>query len=238
MSAATGTKVGGMKLGAEPKKIAILAVLLAVAVGMFFYNSQSGGGETNPSVAETHAPVAAASPAAVTPHGRVRTTRRLSAARDRGVLRIQPVDPRNGDVDPTLRMDLLARLQSVQPIEGGRSLFELGPAPSAIAGLPSGVQKIVPKPPTPPISTHPPTPATPVFNIPLKFYGFDKPKGKATGSRGFFLDGDNILVASEGDLLKQRYLVVELTPNSAKLEDTQMKKGQTLPLVPEARNDY
>jgi hypothetical protein len=52
--------------------------------------------------------------------------------------------------------------------------------------------------------------------------------------RGFFMEGDNILVAIEGQLIQQRYLVVQLTPKTAKLEDTQLKLGQTLQLVPEA----
>jgi len=129
----------------------------------------------------------------------------------------------------------LARLQSVQPAEGGRSLFELGPAPAAANPIPA--VKIVPNPLLGMNAIHPGGAVQQAFSIPLKFYGFEKLKNKMSGNRGFFLDGDNILVASEGDLLKQRYLVVELTPSGAKLEDTQLKKGQTLPLVPEARNE-
>lgn len=236
MSVASQPKAAGVKLGAEPKKIAILATLLAVAVGIFFYNSQSGGSDAN-SVVQPHAPTVAPPPGAATSRSRDRTMRRTNAARDRGVLRIQPIDPRNGDIDPTLRLDLLARLQSVQPIEGGRSLFELGPAASAASAKPLPVVTIVPKPQTGVNGSHPGGSMQPAFSIPLKFYGFEKPGGNAAGNRGFFLDGDNILVASEGDLLKQKYLVVELTPSSAKLEDTQLKKGQTLPLVPEAQNE-
>ena len=43
-----------------------------------------------------------------------------------------------------------------------------------------------------------------------------------------------MLMASEGQMLKQRYLVVELGPNTAKMEDIQMKQGQTLPVMPAA----
>lgn len=232
-TASARTKVAGMKLGAEPKKIAILAVLLVVAIGMFVYNSSSGGGE-NSAVPQTHSSVAT-TPITPAAHARDRATRRSNSVRDRGALRIQPVDPRNGDVDPTLRLDLLARLQSVQPIEGGRSLFELGPAAASNTPLPA--VKIVPKPVSGMNAIHPTVAAPPAFSIPLKFYGFERLKNKLSGNRGFFLDGDNILVASEGDLLKQRYLVVELTPGGAKLEDTQLKKGSVLPLVPEARNE-
>jgi hypothetical protein len=236
MSTASETKVGGMKLGAEPKKVAILVALLAGAIGMFIYNSQSGGGESSsPEQVHTAAPPVSSAPVGA-PRARAHPARRSVSARERATLRIQTVDPRNGDVDPTLRLDLLSRLHSIQPLEGGRSLFEMGPAPVTAPKLPPPVQ-IIPKPLPAPVTTNPAA-AEPAVNIPLKFYGFVRPKDKTGSNRGFFLDGDNILVASEGELLKQRYLVVELTPGSAKLEDTQLKKGQTLPLVPEARNEF
>jgi hypothetical protein len=86
-----------------------------------------------------------------------------------------------------------------------------------------------------PVPPQPPPPAgPPPVNIPLKYYGFVKPMETGEVNRGFFLDGDNVLVASEGQVLKQRYLVVELGPNTAKMEDTQMKEGQSLPVVPAA----
>jgi hypothetical protein len=50
-----------------------------------------------------------------------------------------------------------------------------------------------------------------------------------------FLDGDNILMGGEGDVLEKRYLIVALTPNSARLEDTQMKQGQDVPVTPAAQ---
>jgi hypothetical protein len=83
----------------------------------------------------------------------------------------------------------------------------------------------------------PPQPAAPPpFSIPLKYYGFAKPSGKAPdGNRGLFLDGDNILMGGEGDVLEKRYLIVALTPNSARLEDTQMKQGQDVPVTPAAQ---
>ena len=72
------------------------------------------------------------------------------------------------------------------------------------------------------------------LNIPLKYYGFVKSASNDEPNRGFFLEGDNVLVGSEGDTLDHRYLVVELNANGAKLEDTQMKQGATLAVVPEA----
>jgi hypothetical protein len=81
----------------------------------------------------------------------------------------------------------------------------------------------------------PAAPVLPPFSIPLKYYGFAKSKGRSTdGSRGLFLDGDNILIGSEGDMLEKRFLIVALTPNTARLEDTQAKQGQELQVTPEA----
>jgi hypothetical protein len=97
------------------------------------------------------------------------------------------------------------------------------------------VPPIIPKPF--PIASGP-APMTnlglPTVHIPLKYYGFARSATKSEGSRGFFMDGDNILVATEGDVLEQRYLIVALTPNTAKVEDIQVKQGQDLQVTPEA----
>jgi hypothetical protein len=77
-------------------------------------------------------------------------------------------------------------------------------------------------------------PAEVVANIPLKYYGFVKAGPNTQSNAGLFLDGDNIVVGTEGELLMRRYLVVTLGPTSARLEDTQIKKGQTLPVIPAA----
>ncbi len=89
--------------------------------------------------------------------------------------------------------------------------------------------------PKPLPSAAPIMPAGPApLNIPLKFYGFVKPTDKQEASRGFFMDGDNVLVAAEGQVLKQRYRVMELTAKTARLEDIQLKQDETLQVVPEA----
>jgi hypothetical protein len=229
MSAAAQTRIFGIRVGVDPK--ILVGGLIVLAAILFWYNSR-GDEETNAPAAARVTTTAPPAPAV-----RARTTRRPAARlADRGTLRLRPVDPTRGDVDPTLRLDLLARLQTVPELTGGRNLFELGPAPltpeqkAAIANAP----KITPGPLHPPVVA-PVTPSVPVVDIPLKYYGFVKPGDKKQTNRGFFLDGENILVASEGDVVKQRYLVVELTPNSARMEDVNLKQGQTLPVVPVAQ---
>ena len=141
------------------------------------------------------------------------------------------------NIDPTLRLDLLAKLKNVKVEGGGRSLFDLGPAPAAVPAqkepekiavvhLPIGPEPKPTPPPPPPPPTAPP--------VPLKFYGFVN-QTKAGVKRAFFLDGEDIIVASEGQLIKSRYKIVRIGVNSAVVEDTQFKTNnqQTLPLVEE-----
>jgi hypothetical protein len=165
-----------------------------------------------------------------------RTQRRGLPSADRGVLRIRAVDASDGRIDPTLRMDLLARLQTLDPPGPGRSLFEIGAAsPAAESAKIAG--PIVPvKNPEPVASSQPvnAAPPPPTINIPLRYYGFVNPANKQEAARGLFMDGDDVLVAKEGDQLKGKYLVVALNPNHARLEDMSARQGQILPVAPEA----
>jgi hypothetical protein len=52
--------------------------------------------------------------------------------------------------------------------------------------------------------------------------------------RAFFLDGDDIFVAAEGELIKKRYKVVRIGVTSVEVEDTQFNHTQMLPLAEEA----
>ncbi len=225
MSAATQTRIFGIRLGIDPK--ILIGVLVAIAGLLYWYNTRSDDEASAPATTHTES---AAAPVAAPRHVQ---PARNSVANDRGTLRVRAVDATRGDVDPTLRLDLLARLHSVEPFTSGRSLFESGPGAQAASLTKIPGPTIVPKPLPAGLQASTPT-AAPAFTIPLKYYGFVKPTAKGESSRGFFLDGDDVLVASEGELLKQRYLVVSLTPTSVRLEDVQLKQGQTLQVVPEA----
>jgi hypothetical protein len=231
MSAAaqTKTKIFGLRIGVDPKLIVI--GLLAMA-GVIFWRNFRGGEEEGAPPGRTDAPAAVAVRTGTEPSAR----RVLADSKSRGVLAIRRIDPTRGDIDPTLRLDLLARLQKIEPGSSGRNVFELGPAPQVMAAMAQGIRGPVVQP-RPIVAIHPAgpvAPAQPVVNIPLKYYGFVKPADRTSPNRGFFLDGDNVLVAAEGDLLDHQYLVVELTPNSARMEDTRLKKGQVLSIAPEA----
>jgi hypothetical protein len=133
-------------------------------------------------------------------------------------------------VDPTLRLDILAKLNSVT-IEGShRSVFEFGQPPAP----PPTKEELNKKPPVPdpmlaarpPAAPPGPPPPPP---IPLKFFGYVSP-ASAGSKRAFFLEGDDVHVVNEGDLVKRRYKIVRIGVNSVVVEDTQFKNQQTLPL--------
>lgn len=249
-----------MKLGAEPKKVAILAVLLVIAMVSLWMNVFS---EDTPAAnparrsTATPAPVAttpgAAKPAAVPSNatlapatargGLVRGTR--GGSTDQRLSEFRPVfkSERRGEaldptkVDPTLRTDLLAKLQEVRMQGVGRNLFQFGQAPPP------------PKPPEPKIIPKPvevagpvgpdgqPVPAQPVKPppppIPLRYYGFAEPRVPGD-KRAFFMEGEEIRIAGEGEMIKQRFRVVQIGPKSAVVEDTQFDNRQTLTIQPES----
>ena len=144
------------------------------------------------------------------------------------------IDPTK--VDPTLRLDLLAKVQNV-PLEGGeRNIFQFGQAPAPpkpVTPLPKEDKIAINKPPpTPSPPAVPPGPPPPP-PINLKYYGFTNVRGE-NRKKAFFLDGDDILMGWEGETIKSRYKVVHVGVNSVEVEDLQFKNKQTLPLEAEA----
>jgi hypothetical protein len=229
MSAATQTRIFGIRLGIDPK---ILVVgLLAIAAVIFWFNTR--GGYEGPTARVMNTEQASPIPSGAT-KGHGQADRRRGARQERGTLRLRTVDATRGDIDPTLRLDFLDRLAKVQAPTSMRNLFEAGPATQA--GVTGTVPSRVIPVKTPELPIRPNYPISPQIsaNIPYKYYGFAKPSNSGDANRGFFMEGDNVLVAVEGQLLQNRYLVVQLTPNEARIEDTQVKLGKTLPVVPEA----
>ena len=225
-------------VGAEPKKIAILVGLGAIA-GYFYFSNSNSGGSTTPAPASTAQPAAnprvAGRPAGraavrVTQKGLNQTTREFKPS-----FKFSGIDPSN--IDPTLHLNLLAKLQDVKVEAGSRSLFEIGKEPVVAVKVNDVAQITVVKPfvgPKPPPDPPPPPPDPKAPPIPLKFYGFVNPS-KVTNKRAFFLDGEDIIIAGEGDLIKKRYKIVRIGVNSAVVEDTEFKSNnqQTLPLEAE-----
>jgi hypothetical protein len=230
-----------IKVGAEPKKVAILAALLLAAGYFFISNRNSGDPGASAKSVPTAAPPVLISKTNARPAGRPNRAAKAGVGKNtkefRPAIGKTDIDP---NVDPTLHLNLLAKLQDVK-VEGvGRSLFEIGAAPAAVVA--KEPEKIKPatrlfvgpvQPPPPAPEVKPPTPRAP--QIPLKFYGFVNPS-RTDIKRAFFLDGEDIIIAAEGELVKKRYKILRIGVNSALVEDTTFKGDntqQTLPLEAE-----
>jgi hypothetical protein len=227
-----------VKFGAEPKKVAILGGLLVVAAVALYMNMSD---DTPAGPRPVSSPAASAQP---TPRvnlpgpaaSRHRTATRNSVSEFKPVLGSRnPEDrPDPTTIDPTLRLDLLAKVQSVVPGPPGRNVFQFGAAPPPPAlniSIPQNVPKIATSnrdanaPPAP--TGPPPVPTAPPMTF--KYYGFQV--SKSDGHKAAFLrDGEESLIAGENDTVKRRYKVVKIGINSITIEDTQFKSTQTLQL--------
>lgn len=225
-------------VGAEPKKLAILGILLAIFA--YFYFSNSTPSEQTSS--QPHSAVVPPRDMSLRPIARASRAAQIRNMRNAGdfkpSLRIKDKDFDRSRIDPTLRLDLLAKLKDVKVEGGARSLFEFGQAAPVVA-LVKEPPKIFPfigpheKPKIDPVQAAAAAAAA-APPIPLKFYGFVNQVKPGEIKRAFFLDGDDIFVAAEGEMVKNRYKIVRIGINSAIVEDTQYKHHQqTLPLVQE-----
>ena len=259
MSSAKDQKIFGLSLGAEPKKVlALVGLLVMLAVVWFIMRDSNDSAAPQSSsakapsglkgIADPDSPGAANKSTGRRESGpggpkRQGSRQALTAAVKEFHPSLKPdkdnpIDP--SKTDPTIHFTALSKVQGVGMAGGGRSLFDFGPMapapdpskPLVASGKPTriipvyGPAKLEPIPPPPP---PPPPPA-----IPLKFYGFVH-SGRSGEKRAFFMENEDIYIASEGETMKGRYKLVRIGVNSVVLEDTQYKNNQqTIKLTEEA----
>jgi hypothetical protein len=221
-----------VKVGASRSKVILLSVLGVALVYVIYSNFSSDGARPAAAPRAAIAPAqAVALPDAPAPAElRPRAASRAGESRTlRLTLKDKKADPTT--VDPTIRFDLLAKVHDVK-LEGGvRNLFQFGAAPlpprpepkiqvnaPALQAQQQALANNQPAAPPPP----PPPP------IPLKFYGYSSANPGL--KKAFFLQGDEIVVAAEGDMVQKRYKIVRIGVNSCVVEDTEFKHQQTLQL--------
>jgi hypothetical protein len=239
-----------MKLGAEPKKLVFLGALLLLAAYLFYANVLSGPDmpeEARKANAAPKAPAQAPTPA-VRPSIRKDTeVKALTQPKEQGPSKTGPrefrptLKPKRGeerdaaDIDPTLRLDVLAKLAEVRMDRADRSLFDFAgsgdpgrpkPPEPKIEVKKKPVKRMIgpepPPPPPPPVVKPPPPP------IPLKFYGNALPVRGAR--RVFCMQGEDILTPAEGEVVQQRYKIIRINATSVVVEDLDYKNQQTLPI--------
>ena len=227
-----------MNLGADPKKTAWLAGILVIGGAIIYYADFSSSDSSGPAPAVSSAP--AATPAVSRSPVRQADRRRVT---NQGLIqdwkpRLGPKNPEDrpdpATIDPTLHLDLLAKVQAVEAAPAGRNLFVFAAAPpppaAAMAALPKVGPIAVNHPTAPPPIVNPKPPAPPTAPaMTFKYYGYKI--SKTDGHKAaFLLDGDDILIAGENDTVKRRYKVVRIGLDSITIEDTQFKSTQTLRL--------
>jgi len=225
------------KIGGNAKQYAILGGLVVLALVSYLINR-------TPSSPAPPAPPRAATPAEPgipkTP-----SVSKRGANRPGGVPRGEDFRPTLkvpegtdiSKIDPTIKLDLLAKVRNAGMEIGPRgSVFEFGAAPPPPTPKvdPIKVAATAPKPPPAPVDQPKPGPPAPpqAPPIPLKFFGYSNPQRNGI-KRAFFLDGEDIQVVNENDVIKNRYKVIRIGINSVVVEDLNFKSQQTLPLVEE-----
>jgi len=119
---------------------------------------------------------------------------------------------RQENLDPTLRLDLLATAEQTQYEGSGRNIF-ISQAEDVKIPPPMGPGHTDPNTPvgyvTPTVPTAPP--------IPLKFFGFASKAGQP--KKIFLSQGTDVFVAGEGEIVNRRYKVVRISPTSVEMQD-------------------
>ncbi|HEX8817414.1 MAG TPA: hypothetical protein VF753_18105 [Terriglobales bacterium] len=199
-----------MKLGAENRnKVIAAGALGALALILVLRAVISPGGASSPSTSVA-ASVPAASP--------VPAAKRNSA-------KIKPQLKHTGpprSLDPELRYDWLKASEDMNYNGDGRNIFSAqAPIPKPVAPGVTDAQKAEedtgppPPPPPPPIN--------------LKFFGFASRPGEP--KKVFLSQGEDVFIASEGEIVNRRYKIVRIQPMSVEVEDEMNNHRQSIPLT-------
>jgi hypothetical protein len=199
------------------KKGGIISAFVLVMVGVLYHYLWDDG-----STAPPPAPVVVTAPSApavktgavvAVPPGNVAG----AAAKSLGTTSAQ--------LDPTLRMEAMLVTESLVYSGSGRNIFSASSVPVDIPKPIAPVRVKAGPPPPPPLPPPPPPPPP----IDLKFFG------TANGGNGkrmaFLLHGEDVYLASDGEIVQRRYKVISVSANSILVEDMTNNNRQTLPLL-------
>ena len=194
-----------MKVGTENRNkliaAAVLGVVALVLIARMLFPSTPSEPEAT-----------AAAPAAATPSARPAGKTRFGAHR--------PAAGPPHSIDPSLRYDWLKASEDTKYEGNGRNIFL--------------AQAEIPKPIAPGVEEEklkaqgpPPPPPPPPIN--LKFYGFASKPGEP--KRVFLSQGEDVFIASEGEIVDRRYKVLRISPVSVEIEDVLSNNRQMIPLT-------
>ncbi len=201
-----------MKAGADEKRKKIAAIVLScVAVLLVGYQLKDSLSDGAP-----------------TPHPAAPVIVPAPTAKSGGAPAALKVGTTTAKLDPTLHMEAMLVTESLVYNGNGRNIF----APSSaevIAEIPKPIapprQVVAP----PPVVAQGPPPPPPPPPINLKFFGTATAANGAR--RAFLLNGDDVFVASAGDVVQRRYKIISVDARSILVEDLPNNNRQTLPLI-------
>ncbi|MGH9607944.1 MAG: hypothetical protein ACRD3N_19830 [Terracidiphilus sp.] len=196
-----------LKMGTENKRqvylVAALFLLIAVIGGVEAYENFSGpSGPPRPAPAQA---VRQAAKSGSTQAGGEEAQNLSLAA-----------------IDPTLHFGKLAQSEDVEYEGTGRNIFSADsapvniPAPIKTARAGGGPSVTVPHPAGPP---QPPA-------IDLKYFGYTE--GPNNGFEAFFVRGEDIFLAKDGQIVDHRFKVSDIEPGSVHVTDLAYNNTQTL----------
>jgi hypothetical protein len=193
-----------LKLGTENRRQVILLAVLGVVALVMVGRALFGSFGPEPAAS---VPAAAAAPAPAKPV--VRGSSRLAKA--------MATPPR---LDPTLDLALLKSSEEIKYEGTGKNIFV------------AQAEVVIPKPVKPGVTDNakprlPVTPPPPP--ILLKFFGFASRPGEP--KKIFLSQGEDVFIASEGEIVNRRYKIVRISPASVEIEDVVTSHRQNIPLT-------
>jgi hypothetical protein len=215
-----------IKLGTENKNKTYAAIGLGI-IGLlgaaYEINDQFFSNPAQPAAVSAPPPASVKQPAAA---GRTASVP-ASAEAAPGIFAHQAIAlPGASALDPTLHPEVMAQAEDTTYNGDGRNIFSANSAPAPTPSIP---KPIGPARPQPVIPQGPPPPPPPP-NIDLKFYAYWAPHGGGK-KRVCLMHGEDIFIASEGDVVDRRYKVVKIEAFSVDVEDLAYNHTQTLPLT-------
>jgi hypothetical protein len=206
------TQTGGKQ---QPNQLVLWSVLGVFLAGCAIYLYIQFF--STPSAPPAAAPVVVTAPVKTVPTTKAGAVPAGNVAKSLGTTSAQ--------LDPTLRMEAMLVTESLVYSGSGRNIFSASSAP---IDIPKPIASVRTKPGPPPPPPPPPLPPPPP-PIDLKYFGTStSPDGKR---KAFLLHGDDVFLASDGDIVQRRYKVVSIGANSIVVEDMGNNNRQTLPLL-------
>jgi hypothetical protein len=206
-----------LALGTENKRQVILASVLGVVLlvcGFWVFHIFFG----SPSAADSGpAPVAPTLQNPPAPSGAPSSaTSGTSAAAGNEAQRLT-----NAGIDPSLHFDKLAQSEDVAYAGSGRNIFS---AESVPVSIPKPIAPVRPNGPVVTQNIPPPVPKPP--SIDLRYFGYSQDEHKQL--KAFFMHGDDIFMATTGDIVDHRYKIGIIRPLNVEVTDLAYNNTQTI----------